>query len=1000
MSVSPVFIGRTAELAALTGALARADAGRPQALLVGGEAGVGKTRLLDEFLARACESGAVTALGGCLEIRADGLPYAPLVTALRMLHRKLGPELAKAAAGHEADLAGLLPDLGEPARESHDEAGRGRLFELTVDLLERLSENRTIVLAVEDLHWAGRSTRDLLSFLFRSVQRGRLLIVVTYRADDIHRRHPLRPFLAELDRLRTVERIELSRFTREEVARQLAAILNEEPDQALVGKIYRRSEGNAFFVEELACNIHAGCDMGISDSLRDLLLVRVEALPEDAQRVVRIVAEGGSSVEYPLLACVAGLPEDDLIEALRSAVGEHILLPTPEGEGYRFRHALVREAVGDDLLPGERSRLNRRFAEALEAQPGLVRPDEREARLASYWYHANDPDKALPAVLNAAVAARRRSAYSEQFGLLERALELWESASDETVATLRTVDGAAEGYPMCGSAGDRQDGQMRFLDLLAEATVAARRGGANDRAYKLSKRALRHIDESRNPERAAWFWLQRSRAVTVLQRADGRAELLEARRLVEGRPPSAVRADVLNRVAAWEALHVSTEESLRTAEEAMRIAAEVGSLAGELHARNTLGVLHAFQGQLERGIAELEEVVRRARAMEDADVLARGYINLSSTLEGAGRSREAAEVARKGAAVAEKYGLTRDNGAFLLGNLMESLISTGDWAEVDDRYAQAMDWVRAAQTRAMLEAHGADLALRRGDLPRAQEYLDRALESFGADLQPQQALPLADLRLRVARHGGWFAEAREHLRRAVDKGFPPGMERYAWPLLFHGAQTEAETTGVQAMREGREETLAAIRAAAAGLAQPAPVWQAWAVMVQGELARAEGRADPALWARALTLMEPVGWPYPLALARYRQAEALVGSGDREGAGAALRRAAREAGRLGAGALSREIGQLAERARIPLEEAAERRPERPVTPDAALGLTRREREVLRLVTAGRTNRQIAEELFITPKTASVHVSNILAKLGVAGRGEAAALAHRLGLYAEA
>lgn len=390
----------------------------------------------------------VTTLGSCPEIGAEGLPYAPLVTALRRLHRSLGPELEAAAAGMEGHLARLFPDFGEPDGGPNDEHGRAHLFEHTARLFERLGADRTLVLAVEDLHWSDRSTRELLAYLLRTLHRSRVLIVATYRTDDLHRRHPLRPFLVELERLRTVQRVELERFVRGEVAEQLAYILGTAaPDRELVDRIHRRSEGNPFFVEELATSFQSGCSAGLTDSLRDILLVRVEALPEDTQRVVRIAAEGGSYVEHALLAAVLDDGEEALIEALRTAVGANILRPDTDGDGYRFRHALVREAVSDDLLPGERHRINRRYATALEEQPALVGPDVGQARLANYWYHAHDSARALPSALDAARAARRRNAFAEQLRMLERALELWDQVSAEVLQnTLRPYDWA-ETYP-------------------------------------------------------------------------------------------------------------------------------------------------------------------------------------------------------------------------------------------------------------------------------------------------------------------------------------------------------------------------------------------------------------------------------------------------------------------------------------------------------------------------------------------------------------------------
>lgn len=265
-TVSPVFVGRAGELAALTATLARAAAGEPQAVLLGGEAGVGKTRLVEEFVTAACRREAVVAVGGCVEIGADGLPYAPFATALRALRRAMPEELAEALAGQEGELARLLPELGEADRAPTDEHGTARLFELAARLLERVSATRTVVLVLEDLHWADASTRHLLAYLFRVLRNGRLVVIATYRADDVHRRHPLRPLLAEMDRLRTVRRIELDRFSRSEVGRQLTGILAMVPDASLVDDIFDRSDGNAFFVEELARSVECcGDSSGLSD---------------------------------------------------------------------------------------------------------------------------------------------------------------------------------------------------------------------------------------------------------------------------------------------------------------------------------------------------------------------------------------------------------------------------------------------------------------------------------------------------------------------------------------------------------------------------------------------------------------------------------------------------------------------------------------------------------------------------------------------------------------
>ncbi|HEY8981013.1 MAG TPA: AAA family ATPase [Streptomyces sp.] len=983
-SVSPVFVGRADELGTMNDALARAAAGEPQALVVGGEAGVGKTRLVEEFGVAAERQGAVVALGGCIEIGADGLPFAPFSTALRALRRALPDELAAAAAGQEDELARLLPELGETAPGRHDEEGMARLFELTARLLERVAAERTVVVVIEDLHWADTSTRHLLSYLFRTLRTGRLLVLATYRSDDIHRRHPLRPLLAELDRLRTVRRIELARFTRDEVGRQIAGILAAEPEPAQVDEIFHRSDGNAFFVEELA--VACSCDScaTLTDSLRDLLLVRVEALPEHAQRVVRITAEGGSSVEHPLLAAVAGLCEDDLIEALRAAVGANILLATPNGDGYRFRHALVREAVGDDLLPGERSRLNRRYAEALEADPGLVPADQRATRLASYWYHAHDPAKALPTVLDAAVETRSRHAYSEQLRLLERAMELWDAAPAEVRAKLRPAD-YAEVYPPCGC--DPETTPLRYLDLMAEAAVAGRLAGERERALMITKRALRLLEDDPDPLRAAWFWVQRSKLVTALSRGDGWEELATAQELVRGLPPSEVHAEVLAASAGWSMLHEPGPDAVTAAERAVEYARMLGAEDIEFHARLNLGGLMVGAGDVEAGLAQMRDVLVRGQERGLLAEVGRAHINLPSALESVGRSAEAVALLREGQRSVKEWGL-RNNEPWILANFAESLISLGQWDEAREAALRASRVTQAAKPRGAGHGFLAQLALARGRTTEAARHIAEGRASFGAhDRMPQYVFPFATLTLTLAAAEGRLADARAELTRVLDDGLAPHVHRDVWPLLRAAATVEAEA------REASPEQVRLIRETARRLSTPAPVWHAYDLWVRAELHRAEGRDTADEWSDVVTAFECLERPYDLALARYRLAETLIVSGrddERARATELLRLVRAIADHLKARPLSESTDLLSQRARLSLTA--------PPTPTDSLGLTTREHDVLRLVAAGRTNRQIAEELFISPKTASVHVSNILAKLSVSSRGEAAAVAHRMGLFA--
>ena len=1005
ISVSPLFVGRGAELATLTKALKRAGEGLPQALLVGGEAGVGKTRLLEEFQCSA--SGAATvAVGGCLEVGAEGLPYAPFATILRRLHRELGGELEAAAEGHESSLARLLPDFGEAAPEAHDEFARARLFEHTALLFERLAAERTLVLAVEDLHWSDRSTRELLAYLIRTLQQARVVILGTYRSDDLHRRHPVRPYLAELERLRTVQRLELPRLAQREVARQLAGIMRPSvPDRDLVNRIYARSEGNPFFVEELAVS-YQQCPRGLTDSLRDLLLVRVEALPEDTQGILRVLAVGGSAVEHALLAAVTGLPEEELADNLRAAVGANIIQPSADVDGYRFRHALVREAVSDDLMPGERSRINRRYATALAAGPDLVCRDQATARLADYWYHAHDAARALPAALEAGREARRRNAFAEQLRMLERAIELWDDVPEQVLSSVRAYDWAEEAYPAgdC-DPGDRDEscGRLRLIDVLAEATVAARLSGEHDRGMRFVKRALRIVDERSEPDRAAWFLMQRGRAGRYGNSAAVADDTAQALRLLEGRGPSAVLADILNRQACDGMLGDTVREHLATARRAVAIAREVGARSTELHGRLTLGMLHAAFGEYRQAAEALDGIVEQADATMNVDLQCRVHINLSSHYQQQGRAGAAVTAAREGLALVRRNGMAAYNGTIMLGNLAEPLMYLGELDEAGRLLEEELFGAGEDAHVDFLHRLRGELALLRGDTAAAAVHLASAACSRTA-WQPQKFLPCALLAIRIASRTGRFAEARKELLAVLERGSTHGHERQVWELLAHAAAAEADAYGLPAMERDRARTLERIREAAAGLPLELPLFAAWARLLDAELARAERRDTPADWLAAAEALRVSEQPYPRALALLRAAQALALAGEREPASAAAAEAADLAERQGDVQLIDQVRQLIDRARLRPAEGAVPPATAPV-PAAdgagedwatAFGLTRREQDVLRLVALGWTNRQIAAELYISPKTASVHVSNILGKLAVTGRGEAAAMAHRLHL----
>jgi ATP/maltotriose-dependent transcriptional regulator MalT len=998
---SPVLVGRSGQLSALDTALAEAGRGGPSAVMVGGEAGVGKSRLLSEFAERSRSTGMRVLMGGCLELGAEGLPFAPFTSVLRKLVRDLGPAgVAKLLPGGATrELARLLPEFGEPAGTDDAGEARSRLFEQMFILLEHLAESGPVMLVIEDMHWADRSTRDLLAFLIRNQPSlDGVLIVVTYRSDDLHRTHPLRPLLAELDRIGWVTRMDLGRLTRQNTAQLVAQIIGREPGDDLLAAVYRRTEGNPLFVEALLGDGELGS--GLPESLHDLLVAGVRRLPEETQEVIRVASAGGERTGHELLAAVTGLDGAALARALRPAVAANVLLTDPDG--YMFRHALIREAVHDELLPGERGQLHSRFAEAIGADPALVMPGRAPGEQSYHWYAAHDTARALISAWQAAGQADRSLAYGEQLAMLSRVLELW----------LQVPDAA-------------QRIGTDHVAVLEAAVRAADLAGEDNRGITLTQAALREIDTAVEPVRAALLLETRGRLKYHLGRGDYAEDLRAAVRLVPAEPPSPARARVLEALAhhtlrpqgGWD------DPELRTAaEEAVVTARRAGDAATEAAALVTLACAEPIGGSVEpirEILAQSRAIASRANAYQP---LLEAAITESDMLEGAGLHELAAAAAREGLTTAREYGLARTFGAVLASNLAEPLLSLGRWDEAGEVIEGALRLFAPRVSRTGQWRLAGDIALARGDLAAAAQSV-ASIRSVLNDTRyhDQYHLPLVRLETEVRLAQGRPAEALPAVEDALDRFDLGHSPRYSWPLLVAGAQACAAAA---AARDGTVIAKAAaicgrLRTEASKLAMEGLTQQAQQLAFAAEA----GRADCALagvkpgelpqsgdmrtaWDEAAQAWEAAGQPYQLAVALLRSAEAALSAGDRDGGTARLRRAAALTQRLGARPLSNDIALLARRARISLDDpgddadaqAAPGRVGHAQIPERErLGLTAREFEVLRLVAAGRSNREIASELFISVKTASVHVSNILGKLSVTNRGEAAAAAHRLRIF---
>jgi ATP/maltotriose-dependent transcriptional regulator MalT len=969
-------------MSALHGALARAGSGEPGTVLVGGEAGVGKSRLVSEFAGEAERAGARVLTGGCLELGADGLPFAPFTSVLRELVRDLGADgvAGLLPSGAARELARLLPEFGEPAGPDDAGSSRARLFEQMLILLEQLADRDPLVLIVEDAHWADRSTRDLLQFLIRNQRTiDGLLIVVTYRSDELHRTHPLRPLLAELGRVGWVARIELGRLTRAETGELVAQISGRQPRENAVSAVYRRTEGNPLFVEALVGDAAPGS--GLPESLHDLLVAGVRRLPEPAQEVVRVASAGGEQVGHALLAAVTGLDDTTLTSALRPAVAGNVLLA--DADGYAFRHTLIREAVHDELLPGERGGLHGRFARAIEGDPLLVPPGRAAVERAYHWYAALDPTWALISAWEAAAESGRALAHAEQLTMLSRVLELWDHVPDAA-----------------GRIG------ADHMAVLEAAVRAAELAGEFDRGVMLAKAALKELDVAAEPVRAALLLEQRARLKDWLGREDYAEDLAEAVRLVPADPPSPARARVLE-AAAHDIHHregYDPAEFRARAEEAVAVARQAGDPGIEAKALTTLAVAEPFAAGMERKRALLAEARAAAARANAYQPLLGAAITESDMLEGFGEHEQAAAVARAGVATAVEYGLARTSGVILAVNLAEPLVSLGRWDEAAESIEHALEYMPPRVMRCSVWRLAGDLALARGDLIAADERTTSVRAVLdGVGYKDEHQLPAARLESEVRLAQGRPAEALAAVEDALERYNVLASPRYAWPLLVVGVRAcmAADAAG-DALARRADALRNRMRTDADRLKADGVTQRAQRLTFAAEMARADGQSPGdlrAAWDEAARAWEAASEPYPLAGALLRATGAALADGDHEGAAARLRRAAALADRLGARPLRDDIGLLARRARIGLGGGGDPAGG-PAAAGAAeldrFGLTARELDVLRLVAAGRSNREIAAELFISAKTASVHVSNILGKLGVASRGEAAAAAHRLRL----
>jgi DNA-binding CsgD family transcriptional regulator/tetratricopeptide (TPR) repeat protein len=967
LGTGPRLVGRHRELAVLRAAYARSSAGDPSLVLVGGEAGSGKSRLVRELADEAHASGARVLRGACAST--GGWSYLPVAQALGPVLRDPHPsEPSGASAARRHTLASLLPSAEEPVAEPEREdaaAGQQRLFTHVVELLHDLALHRPVVLVVEDVQWADASTRALLAHLAANLTAASVLLLVTYRTERLRRGDPLRSLLLELDRSAISQRFELTPLDDDEAASLLEGVLGIAPDPVATRDIIRRAQGNPLFCEELLAARRSGLEQ-LPPTIRDLLSERVDELDTAGRAVVDVGSVLGDRFDHRLLVEVASMDPGELLAGVRDALERDLLVVEPDGRGYAFRHGLLREAVHDALPPGDRLRWHTAAADVLERRPSLA--DAALARCAHHRDAAGDGDRALPAHVAAGAHAESVYGFAEAAHHLIRATELWEEVE-----------------PAITGSFDR-------VDLLRRAARATNADGDHEAARRLLTEALGCAADAE----VAAVGQELGESLILAGDLEGGAERISsALGALPASAPPELRADLVATHGLTLALLGQGAAAVDRCEQALAFASDLAPSAAQARATTGLGVARSTLGDAEGALDLLGRARQLAERAPAPDEQLRACINLQTVLAWLGRAEDALQVGDEALLLAEALGRGRRHGAFLRCNRAELLFGLGRWPEA----LADLDALTAPQGTVAVwaDVQRARLATAQGRFTSAAAALDRVARSTPSDAG--SAICRAELAL--ARHDPAAAVlALEHGRDAA-----PALEHaglLAAQLRWLGVRANAELAELAAARRdsARVESYraSATRWWSETVLADGPWPRAYGALADAELCRGRGAHDAATWRTAVDRCTTLQHRYLAAYARWRYAEALLLSDAADQAGGPLTEAHAATVELGAEPLRRAVEALARRARVPLtdEVAVD---ERVPDPLDQLGLTGRERDVLRSLAAGCTNPEIGAQLHISRKTASVHVSNILRKLGVANRAEAVAAAHRLGVADE-
>lgn len=941
-------VGRERELGLLRDLVTRAADGRPGAVLLAGAAGVGKSRLV-RALQDGLGAGRVLRVQ-CVDLGEPGLP----LLAVTDLARALGDEE-------------LLTELADGVP---DEARRLRTYDAMATRLAAAGRTHGPVLVVlEDLQWLDAASADFLRFLLTRAATERIAVVATLRTDGLAARPRTRRLVGELGRLEPVRRLDLAPLTAEEVSTLLGHVAGAAPESQVADEVFRRTGGNPFFVRALAEELDAtGRLDAVPTGLADLLVGRLEPLDDAAREVVRTAAGSAGTVPDTVLRAVLGRPDAEVDEALRAAVRAGLLVA--DGIGYAFAHDLLRAAIHDDLLPGVRARLHAGYADVLAAAgapPGEVAHHHALA--------GNRPD-ALAWSLRAADDALLATAPEAALHHLQDVLDAWPD-----------VDGAEA---LTGTTRGR---------VAVRAAVAAGLAGEPARSVELARLAVELTDEADDTVGAVQARAELVRQLLALDRTD--EALVPAEQAVALAASDAVdpgTAALAEAMLARSLLSSRRTEAARpVAERALEQARAAAVPSLEVDALTTLAFLDEVDGDPARAADQLGAAVLLAREHGELAAELRAHYTLASLHYYGGDVAGALPVLRRALVRAAETGVRWSNPGIEMRVLEAIALYVGGDLDASLAAADVPDRRRPDAAAARLAAVGCYAAVARGR-DDAAARLARLEESWAAD--PQVALVGGGCEAeRLTWAGDPVAavaaadRALAHLDAVVGERMYGGLWLAALALAALADQAAAcrlqrdEAGAAAAVAAGARWTERAEQLLVSGRGRPGdlgPEGRAWHARTVAEAARLRGEPAADEWQAALGAFG-YGHEPELARGRWRLAEARLAEGDRDAARHLLEAAAESAARMGARPLQDAIGATQRRTGLG----------RPARGTTAV-LTGREREVLVLVAEGLTNREIGRRLHISEKTASVHLSNVMAKLNAASRTEAVTVAHRRGL----